>query len=306
MNEEIVALEAINSSGNVTAQKSANYQAMSENVAEVAESSQGMEDAKEALNTSIDKMMSEPDPFMQMMIAIYEVVPGTMLYKEEKLLYDTDTFQFVTTLNNHMSGMMGYYAKAGDFAADDGSTEPKEVGSATSGDGDAEKWGLAAGDAYIQGAKDLESLLDTQGAAYLPTDLLENMNEALSDIQKSNSSALWNGLQGPYRELNGNRYKMTVGEEDMYVSKTSDGITDDGYSHSYVRTEENQGEVDKTGTANLELQTVVNSYSATVEAEYRFDMEQYNTYVTTDGDVMNAHIDQVGASANRLTNISHA
>lgn len=392
--EEMIAVEAMDTSNKVDFAKgtSANTQAMFATVVDLTASSDGMDEAKQALDASISKMMAEPDPFMQMMIAIYEVIPGTLLYKEEKLVYDTESFEFVTKLNNHMTSAMSYYSKAGDYVATSNAGLPTETGLSTSGasiNGDI--WGLAAGDAYLKEMADLKALVESSG---LPDEIVESMLRAFEKISVASSSSLWNGLAGAYRltgddydyeihkcnpynsgtgrwveagkdhdgfmryghhywdwvdtktgadncfdkerrcfeysltgacewagdskvtgscaghRLGGSggdygEYKVTEGESDWVIGYNGK-LVDEGYSHSSRRVSAFQPAVDSSATGNLELQTTINSYSATVEAEYMFDMEQYNTYANTDAQILRAHIDQVGASVTRLTNISHA
>lgn len=389
--EEMIAVEAMDTSNLVDPKKSANTNAMFANAIELASSSEGMDEAKAALDASISKMMAEPDPFMQMMIAIYEVIPGTMLYKEEKLIYDTDAFEFVTQLNNHMTKAMSYYSKSADYVAESGAGTPDEAGISTSGASTTwDVWGLAAGDAYLKEMEDLKAIVTASG---LPPEIIESMMSAFEKISVADSSSLWNGLAGAYRvtgddfretvKCNPNegetgywrnegkvhngwmtygthhwdwvdsrtgeddcfvktrkcftyslagacewsqdanvagsctghklaggegeygKYKVTVGDSDWVVGYNGN-LTDEGYSHSSRRVSAFQGAVDSSTTGNLELQTTINSYSATVEAEFMFDMEQYNTYANTGAKSMSAHIDQVAASSNRLTNISHA
>lgn len=387
--EEIIAVEAMKPSIEVSTSKSANTQAMYNSAAAAAESSDGMNEAKAALDASVAKMMAEDDPFMQMMIAIYEVMPGTMLYKEEKLVYDTDTFNFVTDMNNHMTKMMSYYAKAGDYVATNNIGLDNESGLSTGGTGE-DVWGLAAGDAYLAEMRDLQKAVEESG---LPDEIKQAMDSAFQKIGLASSSSLWSGLAGPYRATgaiesfhqcdfktdgqwvqvrddhgvqggthyfewkcnvsgvtgcgsykrncvalfgqhlyyNWNQnpydhkynckghttttpgtpgeYKKTVGDADMVVINASGGSSDvveDGYSYSSKRVEQYQPSVNDSTTGNLELQTTINSYSATVEAEFMFDMEQYNTYANTNSQVMKAHIDQVAAPVTRLTHISHA
>lgn len=387
---EVIAVEAMESSKEIDPSLSANTAAMVAGLADLSASSDGMEEAKQALDASISKMMAEPDPFMQMMIAIYEVIPGTLLYKEEKLIYDTESFEFVTELNNHMTKMMGYYAKAGDYVATSGEGTPNEKGLSTGGSGD-DVWGLAAGDKYLEEMELLASMVNDEDFNGLPPDIVDAMNAAFAKIGVANSSSLWNGLSGAYRYsggetfhtcslgTNGSRscgswvekssdhgyyegthiyewlctttgvkgcatqkhdcwaalgfhvqmkggyydqkykcpshlthggtpqgeYEMTVGNSDWTVVYNDD-LPVAGGSGSADRVASFQPSVDSSTTGNLELQTTINSYSSTVEAEYMFDMEQYNTYVNTSGKASQAHIDQVGASSQRLTNISHA
>lgn len=385
--EQVIAPEAISVSQLVDPQKSANTKAMFATAIELQSSSEGMDEAKEALNTSISKMMAEPDPFMQMMIAIYEVIPGTLLYKEEKLMYDTDTFEFVTQMNNHLTKAMDFYSKSGDYVATSGAGTPDERGMATSGLSiNFDIWGMAAGDAYLQEMADLKALVNSSG---LPPEIIESMNRAFEKISVASSSSLWNGLQNAYRysgesqthtckvegsdtcgswkQIQANHdidsgthkydwicretgvqkcavakrdcyaifwahvgwkddyyltqynctghtltggtapgeYVTTVGDDDWFI-RYNGSLTEEGYSRSSQRLSATQGAVDSSTTGNLELQTTINSYSASVEAEFMFDMEQYNTYANTNSQVMNGHIDQVGASSSRLTNLSHA
>lgn len=387
---EVIAVEAMESSKEIDPSLSANTQAMISGAADLAASSDGMEEAKKALDASVSKMMAEPDPFMQMMIAIYEVIPGTLLYKEEKLIYDTESFEFITELNNHMTKMMGYYAKAGDYVATSNAGLPTEKGLATGGSGD-DVWGLAAGDKYLEEMELLASMVNDEDFNGLPPDIVDAMNAAFAKIGVATSSSLWNGISGAYRYTGGadshtcsfglegtsscgswkekssshglyegthkyewfcrttgvkgcatmkkdcwaaagihvqmkgseyghkyncpshlihggtpeGEYEMTVGDDDWTV--VYDGsMPAAGGSHSADRVASFQPSVDSSTTGNLELQTTINSYSSTVEAEYMFDMEQYNTYVNTSGKASQAHIDQVGASSQRLTNISHA
>jgi len=300
--EEIVALEATKPSYLVDPSKSANTNAMVASVVDLNASSDGMNQAKEDLDASIAKMMAQDDPFMQMMIAIYEVIPGTMLYKEEKLVYDTETFEFVTQLNNHMTKMMDYYSKSADYKAESDVGGPDEQGISTGGSGE-DVWGLAAGSAYIAEMEDLKQIIESSD---LPSEIKIAMQSAFDKIGVADSSSLWNGLAGPYREDNNGKYQVTVGDDDWTVVYNGNGMTESGYSDSAVRVELNQPAVDSSTTGNLELQTTVNSYSATVEAEYTFDMEQYNTYANTSSQAMKAHIDQVAAPLTRLTHISHA
>lgn len=389
--EEMIAVEAMDTSNSVLPSKSANTQAMFASAVDLTSSSEGMDEAKAALDASISKMMAEPDPFMQMMIAIYEVIPGTMLYKEEKLVYDTDAFEFVTQLNNHMTKAMDYYSKSADYVAESGAGTSNEKGSSTSGASTTwDVWGLAAGDAYMKEMEDLKAIVNASG---LPSDIIQSMMRAFEKISVANSSSLWNGLAGAYRAT-GTTYEVYYcapgttegywggpgsyvdhpnrgaagkgehgwswvdsrsGESDCWTRKrdcyfywwdcswtgdysnpsgrcgghaveqageygkyeVTEGAGDwivgydgsyvnEGYSLSSRRVMANQDAVDSSTTGNLELQTTINSYSATVEAEYMFDMEQYNTYANTDAQIMRAHIDQVGASVTRLTNISHA
>lgn len=387
----MVAVEAIKPSYEIDPSKSANTKAMFATAVDLTSSSEGMDEAKQSLDASISKMMAEPDPFMQMMIAIYEVIPGTLLYKEEKLVYDTEAFEFVTQLNNHMTTAMSYYSKAGDYVAESGAGTPNEYGSSTSGASTTwGVWGLEAGDAYMKEMEDLKALVANSS---LPTEIIAAMDSAFAKISVANSSSLWNGLAGAYRvsgdtythhqcefndkgnadcgqwkqvkethsggaggehfyqwlcntsgkqgcasytqgcysmfgehismggvrydenyNCNGHtvnipgeygKYNVTVGESDWTVGYNGD-LVDEGYSHSSRRVSTYQTAVDSSTTGNLELQTTINSYSATVEAEFMFDMEQYNTYANTDAQIMRGHIDQVGASVTRLTNISHA
>jgi len=387
--EEIIAVEAMKPSIEVSTSKSANTQAMFNSAVSAAESSDGMNEAKAALDASVAKMMAEDDPFMQMMIAIYEVMPGTMLYKEEKLVYDTDTFEFVTEMNNHMTKMMGYYAKSADYVATTNIGLANERGLSSGGTGE-DVWGLAAGDAYLAEMRDLQTVVEESG---LPVEIKQAMDSAFQKIGLASSASLWSGLAGPYREsgaiesfhqcdfktdgkwvevknqhgwesgkhfyewqcdISGvigcgsykrecdaafgkhlwfnwtqepydheynctghtevtpgtpGEYQKTVGNSDMVVvhaSGGSSGVVEDGYSYSSRRVDKYQPSVDSSTIGNLELQTTINSYSATVEAEFMFDMEQYNTYANTNSQVMKAHIDQVAAPVTRLTHISHA
>jgi len=391
MNEqEVIATQAIESSHQTDpslAGKSANTQAMFNTVKDLTVSSDGLDEAKDQLNASIAKMMAEDDPFMQMMIAIYEVIPGTMLYKEEKLIYDTESFKFVTELNNHMTKMMDFYSKSSDYQIETNAGLANETGSSTGGTGD-DVWGLAAGEAYIKEMEDLKALVMSSG---LPDDIKAAMESAFAKIGVASSSSLWNGLAGSYRVTGDNpefhscdftscgswvqynkqhgaydghhdyywacnkdpspedlcgfkrrecwaafnkhvtwkdkspsidymckghviggaptpegKYEMSVGDSDWSVIRDQHGNTIEGYSQSMRRTQNYQPAVESSTTGNLELQTVINSYSATVEAEYRYDMEQYNTYANTSAQSMRAHIDQVAAPVTRLTHISHA
>lgn len=225
MNSEF-AIETVNSSAKSNSSQSANTIAMSNTLVELNESSEGMKKAKADLDAAVAYMMTgsdmytdgELDPFKQMMYAVYNVLPGTMLFKEEKLLYDTDNFKFVSELNNHMTEMLDYYRKSGDYKADTNVGKDNETGLATSGmtetaEGSKAWWGKAAAEAYYAKANELLGMLDV-----LPEDIRDVFEGALDDIvglgdgnAKILANGLWNGLQGPYRAAEGAEHACVPG-----------------------------------------------------------------------------------------------
>lgn len=284
--------------------------------------SAGIETKEDELHDKIDDMMflnsqGTEGPFQAMACAMKHVIRLLMECKEEKLVEKTENFKAINELNVQMAEVQKNFAGSADSSGgySDGGVE---FGSAADG--------LAAGQAYEDNLETMRGMLgkipgDPNGDIRAVIDeaigKVLGISTPIGDISnkwsyageaKKNyglNSTLWAGINGPQWRLLDSEEKYNSNGYDTSV-KTYDDGTSPNYFGNEHKTEAAYAVgqllpgVNQAVTQNTIIETTLNSHSKKIEAEFKFEMESYNSIVNLRQVMYQDHMTQGETHVKRL------
>jgi len=298
----------LNKTGGPTVKSSALEEEIKEIRKEIDDTVEARSTAEGELDDLIGAMCGELDsgeydaPFLAMMMAMYRVVPKLMECKELKLVEETQEFKYVHRLNVEMAEAQKNFAASGVKGEPVDHTSWQSGTAAPESDVEGEYLGLNAGREY--GDKLDGMVYNDNGGAFEYMGVLgDTMAGAVDKIGaistyinpepwNANRQAygggssqaetydladtLWSGLNGTDWRLEGDSYN-----NQMYDHSTHMGGMPfvNGQSEAMYSQQLTTSGLDEAVTQNAVMQTALNSYSKKVEAEFKFEMESYNSIV---------------------------
>lgn len=259
---------------------------------------------------------SDPDAvFEALMKAICHVMPQLVTAKEAGLVEKTHNFDYVSSLNAYMAETQTYFSQSADKSST-GSTKPTETtglnaGVLYKGNLDMLKvdGGLLGGMDLI--APDVANIM--REAAATASELTASTPEA--NKWPGGGKTSYNLSEGLWAGMNSPKWRMDASDSGSYNNTTYDTASGD-HNINYFLTDDDTEGVNKTEasyvgrelaplvsdavTQNTILETTLNSYAKQVESEFKFEMDNYNTIVNMNGQMLQAHGKQNKAHSNRL------
>jgi len=258
----------------------------------VGVSSDKSEEAKRELEEYIAIMLEKEkeDAFEAVRYAIYRVVPQVMTYREAVLEETADQFNMVNELNNDMLDMQGKFAASGDLTQLN-----------------ADKiQGVENAYAYFQKAgMNAEKVRQMMEDGVLPhgigTSMLENLEEITTSYQNETgdtseygpATTLFNGMVGidtwamaDYDTSSPYMYHKTpeADEFDAWQRDRSTAFLIDEGSAPYASS---------LNDNNTVIQSSLNGYSKEVEAEFKFNIEEYGQYLSLSSQLYDSGVKSV-------------
>jgi hypothetical protein len=307
--DEILAIAEMNASTKVKAPVELSVEDLMVESAmnSVGVSSDKSEEAKQELNEYIAVMLEKEkeDAFEAVRYAIYKVVPQVMTYREAVLEETADQFNAVNDLNNDMLDMQGKFGAAGD----------------TTELADGKVNGMENAYAYFQKAgMNADKVKQMMDDGILPSGIgnamLENLNEITSatfeypnviydytpeQFKYGQSAGLFNGLVGIEATASpgGDSTNPTGGYNviDTKEAYPYAGTGDDtaAWRGVYDNEEVYAPFTSKLNDNNTIIQSSLNGYSKQVEAEFKFEIEEYGQYLS-----LSSQMYDTGAKGNQV------
>lgn len=265
----------------------------------VGVSSDKSEEAKRELEEYIAIMLEkeQEDPFEAVRYAIYKVVPQVMTYREAVLEETADEFRVVNELNNDMLEMQGLYAASND----------------TTILGHSNTVGVENAYKYFEKAQvNAEKVKGMIDAGILPKGLGNSMLDNLNEIVNSTydfptggdpslhkhyqATGLFNGLIGAQWMAYSSTNPDNPDDTFYYVREVPEAKYDawiDNSTDAYKNVSQYLPYASELNDNNTIIQSNLNGYSKKVEADFKFEIEEYGQYLTLLAQIDNSSVKSI-------------